>query len=144
MWSLVVYLSFVLQGCLFRGFGAWCAEVLLDFRIDESFGFSEVFEVMAVKEITLPPGQLSCLRAVSCGLLRNVGACTVGVGQSRFSTGWSCRVFTVGVSRDQWGGVGARILAFGEASREGFLHAGNFVEFLLGGAECLFYSISPP
>ena len=97
---------------------------------------------MAVKEITLPPGQLSCLREVSCGLLRNVGA--VGVGQSRFSTGWSCSVFTVGASRDQWGGVGARILAFGEASREGFLHAGNFVEFLLGGAECLFYSISPP
>ena len=89
------------------------------------FGFSEVFEVMAVKEITLPPGQLSCLREV---LLRNVGACTVGVGQSRFSTGWSCRVFTVGVSSDQWGGVGARILAFGEASREGFLHADNFVE----------------
>ena len=52
---------------------------------------SEVFEVMAVKEITLPPGQLSCLREVSCSLLRNVGACTVGVGQSRFSTGWSCR-----------------------------------------------------
>ena len=38
----------------------------------------------------------------------------------------------------------ARIVAFGEASREGFLHAGNFVEFLLGGADCLFYSISPP
>ena len=48
------------------------------------------------------------------------------------------------LSRNQWGGVGARILAFGEASREGFLHAGNFVEFLLGGAECLFYIISPP
>ena len=118
--------------------------MVLDFRIGESFGFSEVFEVMAVKEITLPPGQLSCLREVSCGLLRNVGVCTFGVGQSRFSTGWSCRIFTVGVSSDQWGGVVARILAFGEASREGFLHADNFVEFLLGGAECLFYSISPP
>ena len=64
------------------------------------------------------------------------------VAQCRSVYRWSWTVQAL--SRNQWGGVGARILAFGEASREGFLHAGNFVEFLLGGAECLFYSISPP
>ena len=64
------------------------------------------------------------------------------VAQCRSVYRWSWTVQAL--SRNQWGGVGARILAFGEASREGFFHAGNFVEFLLGGAECLFYSISPP
>ena len=43
---------------------------------------------MAVKEITLPPGQLSCLREVSCGLLRNVGACTVGSGEASERGSW--------------------------------------------------------